>query len=67
MIDFTYHRFEMIKRIHLSLVPFSIENDTLTPTMKIKRREATKLYESEIAALYALGEPTSNRTSKSLL
>ncbi|EKM82807.1 hypothetical protein AGABI1DRAFT_82536 [Agaricus bisporus var. burnettii JB137-S8] len=59
--------FEMIKRIHLSLVPFSIENDTLTPTMKIKRREATKLYESEIAALYALGEPTSNRTSKSLL
>lgn len=57
----------MIKRIHLSLVPFSIENDTLTPTMKIKRREATKLYESEIAALYALGEPTSNRTSKSLL
>lgn len=57
----------MIRRIHLSLVPFSIENGTLTPTMKIKRREASKLYQSEIAGLYGLGEPSSSRTSVAAL
>lgn len=29
--------FEMIKRIHLTLEPFSVENECLTPTLKIKR------------------------------
>jgi long-chain acyl-CoA synthetase len=57
----------MIKRIHLSLIPFSIENGTLTPTMKIKRREASKLYRSEIADLYGLGEPSFSRISNSPL
>lgn len=54
----------MIKRIHLSLTPFSIENNTLTPTMKIKRKDAAKLYQAELDALYALGEPTPNNTIK---
>jgi long-chain acyl-CoA synthetase len=30
-------RFEMVKRIHLSMNPFSVENNTLTPTMKLRR------------------------------
>ena len=29
--------FESVKRIHLSLDPFTPENDTLTPTLKVKR------------------------------
>lgn len=29
--------FEMVKGLHLTIVPFSIEDDTLTPTLKIKR------------------------------
>lgn len=52
----------MVKRVHLSLTPFSIENGTLTPTMKIKRKDAGKLYQTELDALYALGEPSSNST-----
>ncbi|KAF9453282.1 long-chain-fatty-acid-CoA ligase [Macrolepiota fuliginosa MF-IS2] len=48
---------EMIKRIHLSLVPFSVENGALTPTFKIKRKDAANLYRAELDALYALGEP----------
>jgi long-chain acyl-CoA synthetase len=31
---------------------FSIENGTLTPTLKLKRREAMKKYEAEIEAMY---------------
>jgi len=50
----------MLKRIHLSIVPFSIENNTLTPTFKIRRKDAYNMYKAELDALYALGEPSSN-------
>ncbi|PPQ64003.1 hypothetical protein CVT24_009377 [Panaeolus cyanescens] len=50
--------FEMVKRIHVTLDPFSIEDNTLTPTMKIRRKDAFNKFKSEITALYALGEPT---------
>jgi len=51
--------FEMIRRLHLTTTPFSIENNTLTPTMKIRRKDAYNLYKAEIDGLYALGEPSS--------
>jgi long-chain acyl-CoA synthetase len=51
----------MVKRIHLTMNPFTIEDNTLTPTMKLRRKDAFKKYEQEITALYALGEPTSSR------
>jgi len=51
------YRFETIKRIHLSLKPFSIEENTLTPTLKVRRRDAFAKYSKELQALYALGEP----------
>jgi len=41
------------------MTPFSVENNTLTPTMKIRRKDAHNLYRTEIDAMYALGEPTS--------
>ncbi|KAG1749004.1 uncharacterized protein EDB91DRAFT_1111955 [Suillus paluster] len=49
--------FETIKRIHISLHPFSIEDNTLTPTLKLRRKDAFEKYTSELQALYALGEP----------
>lgn len=52
-------RFEIIKRVHLSLTMFSVENNTLTPTMKVRRKDAYNLYKTELDALYALGEPSS--------
>ncbi|MDQ6969397.1 MAG: long-chain fatty acid--CoA ligase [Mariprofundus sp.] len=44
--------FEQVRRIHVLQQAFSIENDTLTPTMKIKRRKIYKLHADSIAALY---------------
>ena len=35
--------------------PFSIENDLLTPTMKLKRNVAKERFKNEIADLYAAG------------
>jgi long-chain acyl-CoA synthetase len=54
----------MVKRLHLSMSPFTIEENTLTPTMKLRRKDAYNKHKTEIDALYALGEPTSNGSSK---
>ncbi|KAG6854925.1 hypothetical protein C0991_009748 [Blastosporella zonata] len=53
--------FETIKRIHLSLDPFTVENGTMTPTMKIRRKDAYHKFKAELDQLYALGEPSSSR------
>lgn len=52
--------FEMIKRIHVALDPFTVENGCLTPTMKIKRKDAYLKHKAELDALYALGESSSS-------
>jgi len=48
--------FEHVKRIHLSMNPFSIEDNTMTPTLKLRRKDAYAKYKAELDALYALGE-----------
>jgi len=43
--------FEKIKNVYIALEPFTMDN-CLTPSMKIKRLEARKLFEAELAQLY---------------
>ncbi|KAG9025800.1 hypothetical protein FRB95_009774 [Tulasnella sp. JGI-2019a] len=45
--------FETVRGVHLSLEPFSVENDTMTPTFKIRRKDAYNLHKEAIDALYA--------------
>jgi len=56
--------FETIKRMHISLDPFSVENNTMTPTLKIRRKDAYAKYKAELDALYALGEPSGVQSFK---
>eukprot|EP01126_Amoeba_proteus_P025837 TRINITY_DN2567_c0_g2_i2.p1 TRINITY_DN2567_c0_g2~~TRINITY_DN2567_c0_g2_i2.p1 ORF type:complete len:137 (-),score=24.57 TRINITY_DN2567_c0_g2_i2:77-487(-) len=44
--------FELLKAIHLEPRPFTIENDLLTPTFKIKRPQVTKAFGTELSELY---------------
>ena len=44
--------FEKIKAIYLATEPFTVENDLLTPTLKLKRTEASKAFRKEIVELY---------------
>jgi long-chain acyl-CoA synthetase len=37
---------EKPKAIHLTLDPFTIENDIITPTFKLKRNVAKKVYQA---------------------
>ncbi|XP_065057967.1 long-chain-fatty-acid--CoA ligase 5-like [Rhopilema esculentum] len=44
---------EQVKAVYLLAEPFSIENDLLTPTMKVKRKKVEERYAEEIKGLYA--------------
>ncbi|KAI8341217.1 hypothetical protein BC941DRAFT_510427 [Chlamydoabsidia padenii] len=44
--------FEQMRAIHLSSEEFSIDNATLTPTFKLKRESAYKVYKKEIDDMY---------------
>ena len=44
--------FEMVKQIYITNEPFTIENNLLTPTLKIKSNEIRKKYAKEIADMY---------------
>ncbi|KAJ7492913.1 hypothetical protein B0H11DRAFT_2396137 [Mycena galericulata] len=48
--------FESLKRIHVSLDAFSVEDGTMTPTFKVRRKDAYNKFKTQLDALYALGE-----------
>ncbi|KAG9024617.1 hypothetical protein FRB95_011267 [Tulasnella sp. JGI-2019a] len=45
--------FEMIRAVHLTSTQFTIENNTLTPTFKIRRKDAHNMYKDIIDSMYA--------------
>jgi len=49
--------FEFIKAIHLVTVPFSVDNDLMTPTFKLRRVNLLKHYKDDINKMYVeIGE-----------
>lgn len=54
------HGFETVKAVYLEASPFSVENDLMTPTFKLKRQKVRDRYGKEIEGLYAgLSKPLS--------
>lgn len=49
---------EKPKKLYLTGDPFSIENDMLTPTFKLKRNIAKKAYQAQLDAMYEALEPS---------
>ncbi|KAG9007923.1 hypothetical protein FRB94_013870 [Tulasnella sp. JGI-2019a] len=47
--------FETVKDIHFTLDQFTVENNTMTPTFKIQRKNAYDLYKDVIDGMYAKG------------
>jgi long-chain acyl-CoA synthetase len=45
--------FETVRALHLDAELFSVENDLLTPSFKLKRPQLQKKYQKEIDAMYA--------------
>jgi len=46
-------KYEWCRQIQLFVDPFSIDNNTMTPTMKIKRPQCAKVYRPQIDSMYA--------------
>ncbi|KAK9765175.1 medium-chain fatty acid-CoA ligase faa2 [Basidiobolus ranarum] len=44
--------FENIRNLRLSAEPFTVDNNLLTPTFKLKRNEAKQKFEAEIGSMY---------------
>jgi long-chain acyl-CoA synthetase len=53
--------FEVVKKVCLEAEAWSVENNLLTPTFKLKRNEAKKKYIDQIDAMYAQGLPPTSR------
>jgi len=51
--DAKLNGFEMIKSVHLSPEEFSVGNNLLTPTFKLKRNEAKKFFKTQIDDMYS--------------
>jgi long-chain acyl-CoA synthetase len=54
-----YAKFEQPKRIIIAKEPFTIENQLLTPTLKLKTKNILQIYQEEIEQLYADERSTS--------
>ena len=55
--DYSRHNdikgFEIVKKVHLCKEPFSVDNNLLTTTMKIRRHIAKKYFMKEIEEMYS--------------
>ncbi|MGM0594695.1 MAG: AMP-dependent synthetase/ligase [Pseudomonadota bacterium] len=47
-----FPRYAKIRRVHLTLAPWSIDNGLLTPTMKVKRNKVLERLHREVERLY---------------
>ncbi|KAG0046005.1 hypothetical protein BGZ83_008805 [Gryganskiella cystojenkinii] len=45
--------FEFVKRLHLSTDMFSVENEMMTPTSKVRRPQVKEYFQDKIQAMYA--------------
>ncbi|KAI5122041.1 hypothetical protein M0805_006026 [Coniferiporia weirii] len=61
--------FETIKKVHVTLDPFTPDNGLLTPTLKIRRRDVKAKYQSELDAMYTeiIGSSPSSVSQQSKL
>jgi len=46
------HGFEYLKAVHLTSIPFSVDNDLMTPTFKLRRPQLLKYFQKEIDIMY---------------
>lgn len=51
--EYNLNGLEKIKKLHLTPNAFSVENNLITPTFKIKRNIAKQMFAKEIDQLYA--------------
>jgi long-chain acyl-CoA synthetase len=59
--------FEFVKAIYLESTPFSVENELLTPSFKLKRQQAIQYYRKQIDAMYSALSASNQMADKAKL
>lgn len=60
-----FNSYERVRNCYLEVEPFTVENELLTPTLKLKRPQTAKKFRAEIDSMYA--ESLAEETSKAKL
>jgi len=47
-----FNSYEKVRAVHLEIEPFTIENELLTPTLKLKRPQTAKKFRQELDRMY---------------
>lgn len=47
-----FNNYERVRKVHLDIEPFTIENELLTPTLKLKRPQTAKKFRQHIDRMY---------------
>ncbi|KAH0537156.1 hypothetical protein FGG08_006026 [Glutinoglossum americanum] len=47
-----FNRYEYVRSVYLAIEPFTIENELLTPTLKLKRPQTVKMFRPQLDRLY---------------
>ncbi|KAH8888195.1 long-chain fatty acid CoA ligase-like protein [Thozetella sp. PMI_491] len=50
--DSKFNSYERVRNLHLDVEPFTIDNELLTPTLKLKRPQAAQAFRKEIDRMY---------------
>ncbi|MCL6517137.1 long-chain fatty acid--CoA ligase [Alicyclobacillus sp.] len=58
-----FARFEQPKKLLVAREPFTVENDLMTPTLKVRARQVLERYREEIEALYQEAAETVTETA----
>ncbi|PHH59025.1 hypothetical protein CDD81_3938 [Ophiocordyceps australis] len=47
-----FNKFEKVRNVHLDVEPFTVENELLTPTLKLKRPQTAKFFRAQLDQMY---------------
>ncbi|KAM0269050.1 hypothetical protein ACHAQH_009839 [Verticillium albo-atrum] len=59
-----FNSYERVRALHLAIDPFTIDNELLTPTLKLKRPQTARAFRAEIDQMYAEIEAEASTKAK---
>ena len=57
-----FNGLERVKQVYLTPEEFTVENNLLTPSMKLKRQVSEKLFRQQINAMYGIWASSTKET-----
>ncbi|KAG9834342.1 hypothetical protein KCU68_g11722, partial [Aureobasidium melanogenum] len=59
-----FNSYERVRNVRLMVEPFTVDNELLTPTLKLKRPQTAKKYRTTIDEMYTEAEAQSSARAK---